>query len=331
MNPALIAVVFAVMSNTQLIIVERAFYVMGSRMEVKLHCSNESRCQRAINDAHLEVRRLDHVFSNYRSDSVLAYVHDQAVDGRVSVPRDFIDLVEKSILYSKLTGGAFDITVGTIFELWKKSARRGVLPDSEMLRNAQRCVGFEKICVFPNKGKLELNPPCVRLDFGAIGKGYAVDRVVEILRTQGINTGIINFGGTVYAMDAPPGAEGWVVGVEDPGRRNKFLSKVRLPNMALSTSGDYKKYFEIDGKRYSHIIDPRTAKPASSVSLVTVISSSATEADALATGLVVIELDKSIELLESHTTVGAMIMGIEGDEYGVYKSSMYTQYEIRDK
>lgn len=279
-------------------VIERAFYSMGSEMEFKLYCPQSAKCTDAVNEAHEEVQRLDYIFSNYRDDSVLAEVHLNAEKGPVKVPREFIELTRRSLEFSELTGGAFDITVGKIFELWKKAGETGNAPTKIEIENALKCVGYKKVNLFPKRGEISLNPACVRLDYGAIGKGYAVDKAVGILKKFGIRRGIVNFGGNIYALGPPPGKDGWVIGIKDPLDSSESMIEIIVREQGVATSGDYERFFEIEGKRYSHIIDPRTGVPSTGVKSSTVVSGDAATADALATAFSVLHESESISSLK---------------------------------
>ena len=277
---------------------ERAFYSMGSEMEIKLYCPQSAKCADAVNEVYGEVQRLDYIFSSFRADGVLAGVHLNAEKGPVKVPREFIELTRRSLELSELTGGAFDITVGRIFELWKEAGETGNAPTKTEIEDARRCVGYKKVALFPKRGEISLNPACVRLDYGAIGKGYAVDRAVGILKKYGIRRGIINFGGNIYALGPPPGKDGWVVGIQDPFDSSKSMIEIVVREQGVATSGDYERFFEIGGKRYSHIIDPRTGVPSTGVKSSTVVSGDAATADALATAFSVLCESESMSALK---------------------------------
>lgn len=308
-------------------LVERAFFVMGTDLQFKLYCKGEEVCNKAIFEAYSEVKKLDDIFSNYKDDSVLSQVNSLAGNGRISTPEEFIELTHQALSFSDLTDGAFDITVGKAMELWESSGERNALPSENDIEKVKECVGYKKVKLYPQEKQIELESPCISLDFGGIGKGYAVDKAVATLRSYGIERGMVNFSGNIYAIGAPPGEDGWNVEVRHPRDVNKTITSLKIKNMAVSSSGNYEKYFEIKGRRFSHIVDPRGLFPVESVPSVTVISRSATEADALSTAFSVMGKSGAFRLLERLKCVGAMIIAEEGNELSTYKSSFFQKFE----
>ncbi|HSE84330.1 MAG TPA: FAD:protein FMN transferase [Thermodesulfobacteriota bacterium] len=327
MNTILTLVLIGLLAPKQ-VLVERAFFVMGTNLEFKVYCENEKICNKAIFEAYSEVKKLDDIFSNYKDDSVLSNVNSRAGRGRTSVPQEFIELTDQSLFFSGLTDGAFDITVGKAMELWKTGGEKNIMPGADEIEKARECVGFKKIKLYPKEKQVELESPCTSLDFGGIGKGYAVDKAVAVLRSYDIEKGIVNFSGNIYAIGPPPGEDGWIVGVRHPGDGHRTFTSLKIRNMAIATSGDYEKYFEIKGKRFSHIIDPRSGLPVESVPSVTIISKSATEADALSTGFSVMGRHRIFELLENLNGVGVMIILKEENKLSVHKSSFFKKFEV---
>ena len=310
------------------VLVERAFFVMGTILEFRLYCNDKEVCDKAILEAYSEVKRLDDIFSNYKNNSVLSRVNSFAGDGRISVPPEFIELTSRAIFFSGLTDGAFDITVGKAIEIWSVGEQKNLMPNRDEIQKAQDCIGFGKIKLYPMEKQIELESPCLSLDFGGIGKGYALDRAVRILRSYGIKRGIVNFGGNIYAMQPPPGEDGWDVGIRHPRDEDEVLTLLKVEDVAVSTSGDYERYFEVNGRRFSHIIDPRDGLPAESVPSVTVIAKDATDADALSTAFSVMKRDKAIRFIEGLKDVGVMIVREDKGKLSIYKNSSFSKLEV---
>ena len=310
------------------VFVERAFFVMGTILEFRLYCNDKEVCDKAILEAYSEVKRLDDIFSNYKNNSVLSRVNSFAGDGRISVPQEFIELTRRAIFFSGLTDGAFDITVGKAIEIWSVGEQKNLMPNRDEIQKAQDCIGFGKIKLYPMEKQIELESPCLSLDFGGIGKGYALDRAVRILRSYGIKRGIVNFGGNIYAMQPPPGEDGWDVGIRHPRDEDEVLTLLKVEDVAVSTSGDYERYFEVNGRRFSHIIDPRDGLPVESVPSVTVIAKDATDADALSTAFSVMKRDKAIRFIEGLKDVGVMIVREEKGKLSIYKNPSFSKLEV---
>lgn len=315
---------------TKPILVERAFFVMGTVLEFKVYCEEgRESCNNAVFEAYSEVKRLDDMLSNYKPDSRLSEINSLAGNGRVPVPPEFFELTRRSLYFSYLTDGAFDITVGRLIDLWRMGQRKNVIPDSETIKKTvSECVGFRKVELYPAKGEIDIKSPCLSLDFGGIGKGYAVDRAVRILKSRGIKSGIVNFSGNMYAIGSPPGEKGWIVGVQHPRKNDRVLTLIEIRDMAVSTSGDYERYFEIRGRRFSHIVDPRTGLPVSSVPSVTVVAGNATDADALSTGISVLGKREGIRILSDLDGVGAMIVTEEKGGLSIYKDPFFKSLEV---
>lgn len=301
----------------------RTFYIMGSEFEYKLYCKKKSTCEKTVSESQKKLKHIDYLFSNYRDDSVLFKVNQSAGKGPVEVPEEFFRLTELSINYSELTEGSFDISVGRVFELWKNSAKSNKLPEKEQIWNALKCTGYEKIVLDGKKRTVSFDSDCLELDYGAIGKGYAVDEVVKIIRSYGIKKGLINFSGNIFALDKPDDEKGWETGIKDPFNKGSVIDLIFIDNLGVATSGDYEKYFLINGKRYSHIIDPATGYPVEKLSSVTVVADSATKADALSTAFSVMGRSKTAGFVSKQKNVGVLM--IEGDRsnFEVYKSEEF--------
>ena len=308
----------------------RTFFIMGSEFEYKLYCKNKSICEKAVRESQERLNQIDYVFSNYREDSVLTAVNNNAGRSALDVPTEFIDLTEQSINYSEMTDGAFDITVGKLYELWKIGSKENLLPDKSKIESALKCTGYEKIQVDRKNSTVSFNSDCLELDFGAIGKGYAVDEVVKIVRSHGIKKGLINFGGNIYDLDKQTGEKGWEVGINDPFNKSSVIDFLKIDNLGVATSGDYEKYFIINGKRYSHIIDPKTGYPVEDLSSVTVLADSATKADALSTAFSVMGKNKTVTFTEKNDVAGVMIIDGDRSNYKVYKSPGFKSIQKAD-
>ena len=317
---ALLVLLFCSCSHGTENLYERSFYSMGSTMELKFYSPSEELFHRVVDACVERTKEIDRLFSNYRDDSVLAEVNRNAGVGPVSVPGEFLRLVRTSIRYSELTEGAFDITIGSLFELWRAETKAGRLPARSRIRDALGCTGFRKIKIDGIKSQVFLEGDCVRLDFGAIGKGYAVDEMVRIARESGITRGLVNFGGNIYAMNPPAGKKFWDVGVRKPGSGSEIISKLDLVNKGVATSGDYERYFEHAGKKYSHIIDPRTGWPAEDLTSVVAVSKTATEADVFSTAVSVLGPRGAEMFARKDKSLGFLLVGKNGKKRSCFGS-----------
>jgi thiamine biosynthesis lipoprotein len=229
-----------------------------------------------------EIDRVDRLMSNYRRDSPLSRLNREAANGPVAVEPELLELLAECLRWSRESDGAFDVTVGPLMKAWGFFRDDGRVPGEDELRRVLEVVGYRHVVLDRAGGTVRFDRPGVELDLGGIGKGYAVDRVVELLRRGGITSALVNLGGSsVYGLGAPPGREAWEIGIQDPTRSARIALTVSLRDRALSVAGGYERFFEKKGVTYSHIMDPRTGRPVRGVLSVAVLSSSATDGDAL--------------------------------------------------
>ena len=286
--------------------------IMGTFAEVSIYSHDEETAGKAIEGALDEMERMDRIMSNYKNDSELSKVNKKAAKSPVPCSAELLDVIEQSQYYSALSGGAFDITVSPIVALWGFFCEKGHIPPDKEIEKILPAVSYRNIVI--NKSDDTKKPATIflkntqtQIDLGAIGKGYAVDRALEIIRKFGINNGCINLGGNIYVLGTPPGKNAWKVGVQHPRDGNEILGYLELKDQATATSGDYERFFEFDGKRYSHIINPQTGRPVSGTLATTIVASTGTAVDALSTIVFVLGREKGMELIKKIPNADAMI------------------------
>jgi thiamine biosynthesis lipoprotein len=229
-----------------------------------------------------EIDRVDRLMSHYRRESPLSRLNREAAGGPVLVDPELFDFVAECLRWSRESEGAFDITVGPLMKAWGFFRGEGRVPDQRELAAVLAAVGYRHVVLDREARTIAFDHPGVELDLGGIGKGYAVDRAVDLLRRHGIPAALVNLGGSsIYGLGAPPGRPAWEVGIQDPRRPGRVAVSVRLRNRALSVSGGYERFFEADGVTYSHVMDPRRGRPAEGVLSVAVLTDTATAGDAL--------------------------------------------------
>ena len=284
-------------------------YAMGTIFEIVIYDEDLPRADAAGRAALDEVIRLDGMMSNYKPESDLSRMNQTAHFQPVHIPRELYELIEESLFYSRHSNGQFDISVGPLVDLWKAALAGGPLPTAADLASARRCVGYQKIELIP-PDRIQFHSDCMRLDLGAIGKGYAVDRAAEILNARGIHRAYIDAGGsTIYALGAAPGGNAWRVRLRDPSR--KLGPEVMLINNSVSTS-EQSAPSSLQGDAPGHIILPGTGKPLQTRYAISVTAPSATASDALSTTLLLLGPTKGTALVKTLDNVSAIWIDSDG-------------------
>jgi thiamine biosynthesis lipoprotein len=258
-------------SRAQLKRFEYSADAMGGAFSLVLYGADRPTADAAAAAAFSELSRLERMLSNYRPESEWSRVNRQASGQAVEVSPEMFDLLSACFEYSRKSEGAFDITVGPLMKAWEYREGKGRLPEEAAIRGAMDSVGYRKLLLDPANRTIRFARAGVEIDPGGIGKGYAVDRIIEVLKRSGIERALVSAAGSsIYALGAPPGEEGWRVGIRSPGKAEGDAGPILLRDASISTSGNSEKYFRAGGKRYGHIFDPRTGHPTRGVLLVSV-------------------------------------------------------------
>jgi thiamine biosynthesis lipoprotein len=253
--------------------VEANINAMGSTYSVVVYGSDEARLRAAVEDASEEARRLDQLLSNYIPASEWSQVNRQASGQPVRISTELFQLLAACVGYSRESDGAFDITVGPLMKVWGFYKGSGHLPHRAEVRGAMGRVGYQNILLDPKNNTVRFTKDGLELDPGGIGKGYAVDKMVAVLKEDGITSALVSASGSsIYGLGAPPNQPGWPIKIRDPKDGSKSVAEVVLHDNSLSTSGNYEKFFYAEGRMYSHIMDPRTGYPSEGMLAVSVVS-----------------------------------------------------------
>ncbi len=296
-------------ADTALESVSRTLGVMGTDLKLEVFGEDPMTLEKVLNDAVVELERIEALMTDWKP-SPLTRLNDQAGSGAVRVPSELASIIRRSLEVSKLTGGAFDISYGAIGRLWSFSREDPRLPKASSIRAALKLVGYEKIQV-DEKQPLVTLPSEMTLGLGGIAKGYGVDRAMGVYLKHGIEHGIVNAGGDLKVLGKKNGKL-WEIAIKHPRERERVMALLRVSNTCVVTSGDYERFFEVDGKRYHHIIDPRTGYPSTGAMSATVVAQSAEYADALATALTVLSPQEGLSLVERLHRVEAIVVGQDG-------------------
>jgi len=253
--------------------------------------------------------------SNYKPESELSQINRDAASRAVLVEPNLFALIQKSLLYSQETGGAFDITVGPVMKAWGFFRGQGRVPTPDELHAVLGHVGYQHVKLDPADRTIRFDVPGVELDLGGIAKGYAVDRAVGVLRQNGITAALVSGGmSSIYALGAPPDQDAWKITVRDPFDEHKAANVVYLKNFSMSTSGNYNKFFKLGGKTYSHIMNPHTGMPVEDMLSTTDFVASTTDSDALSK-LYVLGVEGSRRYLAAHPNIQALFYVPTGDDH----------------
>ena len=255
---------------------------MGSTFSIILYGNNHCEIEAAIGAAFAELHRLDQMLSNYRADSEWSTVNLNAAHWAVAVSPELFHLLSKCEHYSEQSAGVFDITVGALMKVWGFYKGNGRLPGAEEVVSALARVGYRHVHLDPAQLKVQFDRPGVELDPGGIGKGYAIDRMVDILKQRGFTSALVaGSRSSIYGLGTPPTEpKGWRIRVAGAADSRQSATEVFLQDLAISTSAGFEKFFFAEGKMYSHIIDPRTGYPAQGASLVSVLAPRAIDSEA---------------------------------------------------
>ncbi len=252
---------------------EDSLDAMGTTFIVIAYADDQQVLEQGVGAAFAEANRLDRMLSNYRPESEWSRVNREAAQKPVQVSPELFQLLAYCAEISRQSEGTFDITVGPLMRVWGFFRGTGRLPSTAQVATALEKVGFGKVVLDRQNRTVRFLKPGVELDPGGIGKGYAVDRMIDKLKEQGIQSAMISAGSSsIYGLGTPPNDTGWTVKIRHPRSYRETVAEVKLNNESLSTSGDYEKFFEAEGKIYSHIMDPRTGYPASGVLSVSVMA-----------------------------------------------------------
>jgi len=260
---------------------ERSTDAMGATFSVVVYGSDRASTNQAIDAAFDEVHRLDALLSNYRPESEWSRINREAAARPVAVSPELFRLLSDCVEYSLASDGTFDVTVGPLMRAWGFFGGERRVPSPQQIREALELVGYRHVQLNARKRTVHFDRPGVEIDPGGVGKGYAVDRMVEILRARGIRNALVAASGSsIFGLGNPPeDPRGWPINIADPWDHRKNAAQVFLKDMSLSTSGSYEQSFRVSGHRYSHIMDPRRGVPAESSAQVTVIAPRAIDSE----------------------------------------------------
>lgn len=283
--------------------------IMGTRIVVELWWNDAAAANAAIDAVMAEMVHIDRTMSTYKPDSEVSVVNRDAATAPVVISQELFGLLTTALDFSRITQGAFDITYASVGFMYDFKTHKK--PTSAEIDSALPAVNYRHVLLDADKSTVFFTQPGVRIDLGGIGKGYAVDRGIAILESHGITHALVTAGGDSRIIGDRFGKP-WIVGIRHPDDKDRVIAKIPLVDVAMSTSGDYERYFDEAGVRYHHIIDPRTGRSASKVRSATILASTATRTDGLSKTAFVLGAEAAMKIYESLDDVDAILVTLDG-------------------
>ncbi len=320
--PVLFCSLFCMLSQGQLvqrdITVKKTLKLMGTRFEITVVAPNEEIGYLDIDEAVSEIERIEKMISSWDEASETSKINKNAGIQPVKVSPELFSLIERAIKISEITDGAFDITYASMDNIWKFDGSMDRTPSEKEIQKSIAKIGYKKIILNPDEQTVFLSEPGMRIGFGAIGKGYAADKAKELLTSKQVKGGIINASGDLTTWGTKVTGEKWLVGIANPLSKDKVFSWLPVVESSVATSGNYEKYITLNGKKYSHIIDPRTGYPTTGINSVSVFAKHAELCDALATAVFIMGKDTGIHMINQID--GVEVVVVDSDNK-IHKSS----------
>ena len=286
--------------------------MLGSPYEVTVVAKDTIQGNLYIDMAIAETKRIENQISDWIPTTPISAINKNAGIKPVKVDDEVFGLVERALKISQLTEGAFDISYASMDRIWKFDGSMKEMPTPEAIKKSVAKIGYKKVLLDPKEKTIFLKEEGMKLGLGGIGQGYIADKVKELLFSKGCTSGIINVSGDINAWGKQPDGKPWSVGIVNPMNKNKVFATFPLEDSSVETSGSYEKYVTFNGKRYSHIIDPRTGYPATGIVSVSVFAKQTEVADALATGIFVLGVEVGLDLANQIKGIGCIIVDDKG-------------------
>jgi thiamine biosynthesis lipoprotein len=288
---------------------KKALKLMGNHFEISVVGHDEAWAHERIDAGVREIQRIEKLLTTFSDTSETSLINRNAGIAPVPVSRETFHLIERSIRLSGITQGAFDITYGSVDKrLWNFDTTMKALPSRETAKKMVRLINYRNISLDKEACTVFLREKGMRIGFGGIGKGYAAGRAKQVMQDMETDSGIVNASGDLSAWGCQPDGKPWTIGIVNPNASNRLFSYLTVTDMALATSGNYEKYILIDGKKYSHTIDPRTGLPVTGIKSVTIIAPNAELADAMATPVMIMGIKAGLDMINQIRDMEAILV-----------------------
>ncbi len=301
---------------------KRTVKLMGSRFDITIVAKDKAAANAYIDTAIVEISRIEHLISDWIPTTPVSEINQNAGIRPVSVNKELFKLTQRAVYYSKISNGAFDISYASMDKIWKFDDSMTELPSAEAIKKSVEKIGYKNIILDSVHQTIFLKLPGMKIGFGSIGKGYAADKTKELLLKKGVKAGIINASGDLNSWGKQPNGKKWKTGITNPFQPEEIFTTFKLNNNAVVTSGTYGKFVVLDGKKYAHIIDPRTGYPAAGLASVTIFSETAELANGLSTAVIVLGQQDGIKLLQQNPNVDYVVINDNGHIFTSKKSGL---------
>jgi len=293
----------------ELKVFKRGLKLMGNNFEFSVVCYDESWAFEQIDKGIEEIKRIEKLLTTFSFNSETNLINRYAGIRPVTVSREIFNLIERSIKISLVTQGAFDITYGSVDKtLWNFDLKMQSLPSKALAKRMVRLINYRNIILDTAKTTVFLKEKGMRIGFGGIGKGYAAERAKTVMQIEGVHSGVVNASGDLTTWGFQADGKPWTIGIANPDFSQHAFSFLEITNMAIATSGNYEKFVVIDGKRYSHTINPKTGLPVTGIKSVTIITTNAEIADAMATPVTIMGIEAGLNMINQIKNIEAIII-----------------------
>lgn len=298
---------------------KKGLKLMGNHFEISVVANNEAWANERIDAGVQEIQRIEKLLTTFDEDSETSLINRYAGASPVAVSQETFSIIERSLRISRITQGSFDISYGSIDkQLWNFDTNMKALPDKETAKRMVRLINYRNIILDHENCTVFLKEKGMRIGFGGIGKGYAAERARLVMKSLGVKSGIVNASGDLTTWGLQPNGKPWTIGIVNPNAAHELFSYLNVTDLAVATSGNYEKFVMINGKKYSHTIDPRTGLPVTGIKSVTIITLNAEIADAMATPVMIMGIKAGMDLINQMKDIEAIVID---DNNTVYSSA----------
>ncbi len=301
------------------VVFKKGTKLMGNHFEISVVAEDEAWATERINGCIAEIQRIEKLLTTFNDESETSLINRNAGIAPVKVSAETFSLIERAIQISRLTQGAFDLSYGSVDKrLWNFDTEMKALPDKETAKRMVRLINYRNIVLDSENSTVFLREAGMRIGFGGIGKGYAAEKARQVMKAMGVESGIVNASGDLTTWGFQPDGKPWTIGIANPNASHQLFSYLNVTDMAVATSGNYEKFVMINGKRYSHTIDPRTGLPVGGIKSVTIITPNAVVADAMATPVMIMGIKAGLDMINQMKDIEAIVID---DNNKVYPSA----------